>query len=729
MSQRRSAGTAPSFLGPWVRRAYALACLMCLGAPRLGLAQSSDPLGGTLTDLPPGVPAAPSTGLRAYERFNTHSGEPELSSRDISIPGNGGLPIELYRSYSFTAGEQRDPGFQLKRSIREAGYNLPGELACAGRPCASGAYSSIALITGNLYLMQYNEYNASSGLSRPGGLWRFAVAPEIEVRAHSAYFNAPPRWDAGTQLPINLAESNDVDFMYGGICGTVTTYGGRAIEFVVTLRHPDGARETLARRRSGADAVLRSQGNWELRCDSAGNPRLKLFSPRGVRYDLGLEVRANPNVEPARWLVTRATDLRTLEAVTISYDHTHPRFVHPTRIEGSDGRWLDLVYDTAFNASGVVRAYPAHLSFGVARNPVQLVVEPVLVEVRTPLGSWRYEYAEPSSDSPILYPIQSRAFLPPARRALLSVVGPPAPNSPEPVVTWRFTYHAAWNADDPVLRTAVAAGDQRLATVTEPAGGRVSYTLENGPDTSPARVQWEMSWPPTQAQFCGPFALRSGTFDRYCIEHWTELNVRYRASDSAAKATQQLRLKTRTTSDGATWQYSYQPGAAGALDRTTVRSVSTGVTDTYLHYGEAFFGAALAPTGGAPPPTTNDTWLLGQLREHQRSGDDGEVMTTTLGWQPRTYAPGPRYYRGAGWRVDDAWYAPMLASRRVSIEGGSSVSATYSDPTEYGSPQRIELEGPDPSAADGLIRRERLLTYYTDTDRWLIDFPKDEITR
>lgn len=691
------------------------------------------------------IPAPAQGSLwRPYERWDSYTGEVTLAFRDIHLPGNGGLPIELYRTYQWSDGGVRDPGFQFSHSARKKGFYSANEMVCLVSPptgqcvCTVGACPTSVQKTGESYDLVYPETNPSTGLLKPGGRWRFAIAPEVEIQAFGSYFQSQRKWDPSTKLPVTQAVT--VNALYAALCGNGTlVHGGRTVELQALIRHPAGSMEELARKGAG---TLRAASNWELRCTS-GTPRLQLFAPSGVRFDLGQEVAASAVTPAAHWLATKATNLRTGASYAIAYDTTDARFIRPTTITGSDGRVLTLGYDTS--VSSVSRPYPAFLRpTWISALDVSLPVEPALTSATVGTSVWTYGYNGLSQDAPLLPPKGSLPSTPPARRALASLQ-PPGANG-----VWRFEYQASWNPDTPEHRSSTTTiyGDQQLRAVVEPTGGRITYQI--APDLPqyrwrPAALSTETSWEVTMGRFCLAARTIYGGNDGECSNLWVQLSQRYLASDTAARQQYRASLVRREATDpwGAsssqvTFAYT-RATARDTYDVTTVKLTDVGrsrqiLDDTYYHVGEAYF-APVAQSGVTAPASTNDGWRIGLLAQHvvRETPDSAPRTTTTFEWTSRAFGTGPRYVRGISWHNDDAYNAPLLARRVTTREhaAGKAVvtSTVYGDFTVFGSPQTITREGPDPTSSGDRRARVTTLTYFTDPARWLIDLPKDETTR
>ncbi len=691
---------------------------------------------------------------RSYERFNPYTGELALTFRDIQLPGNGGLPIELYRSYRWTDGQRRDPGFQFKHTGLARGDYQANEIRClvGACVCSSGGCPTSPRAAGDAYNMEYTELNPSSGLLKPGGAWRFAVAPEVEVQAFGAYFQPVRKWAPSTRLPVT--QGVDLTYLHTALCASSTaSYGGRAVEVQVVVREASGSAMMMTKTATG---VLRSAGNWELRCGATtASPRLQLFAPDGIRYDLGQEVAASATAASARWLTTLATNLRTGASFAIAYDTSDARFIRPVTVTGSDGRVLTLVYDATTYPSVTLPYRSALRPSWISGFNVTLPVEPALIQARVGASTWTYEYNAPSQDAPLLAPTGSLAFTPPVRRALARFV-PPAGRRGNSTNAWKFQYRASWNPDLVEHRspaTSPVAGDQNLASLDEPTGGHVSYELALDAGDGrwlPAALATEVSWETPVSRFCLAFQTIYGGIDGACPTLWGNLNNSFLASDRAARQQYRGSLVRRVATDVAAEAAGNTSGRlettisytratqAGVPDRTTVRSSSPTrqlLDESYDHIGERYF-AAVAQGGVTAPAITDDGWLIGQLLQYiakPSATSAGPQLTTTYEWDRRTFASGPSYLRGINWHADAASYAGVLVKRtttRQEVTGPPVVTTvTYGDFTSYGNPQRIVSEGPDPSSPAKRRQRTTTLTYYTNTARSLIDLPKNQVTQ
>lgn len=580
------------------------------------------------------------------------------------------------------------------------------------------------------YQFRYYRPNPSTGLTRPGGQWKFSVAPEIVVSAAPVYFQSALTWQPGADLPVNQATAANTDFMWGGACGSVTTYAGRNIEFAVTLRLPDGTSLLLARDSTQVPVVLRSSTNWELRCIAGGSPRFVLYSPQGVRFEMGQESRASAFVSSARWQATRADDLRTNAWLKYIYDTQNPTFVVLDRVEASDGRWLQLSHDHSYDGSPVSLAYPSFLRpANSSVTPVELPVEPTLKTAATALATWTYEYNSPTLDSPILNAKGMRTSLPSAKRSLKRVI------LPESGGAWAFAYGEPWNPDIVSHRGAANVGDQQLLTLTEPTGGVVTYQMEFGPAQMYALLPAEKAWRVLVGTFCSPVRLKSGYYDPACLREYMDLQSVLAAGEQAVRTHSGLRIHSRSattasaSSDGGTWVFEYERSAVeGQFDTTTVTEPG-GYKRTYEHYGEKYFKASTVPsTGVASPAATNDAWAVGLLYRNTQYQDQTKTVKLsekTFDWAMRQYGAGPFWLRGSNWHVDDAKYAAQLVGTK-SVNDGVAMATSYADITLRGSPQTISQYGPNELGV--MNRRVQSVTYHTDEARSLIEIPKDETT-
>lgn len=161
-------------------------------------------------------------------------------------------------------------------------------------------------------------------------------------------------------------------------------------------------------------------------------------------------------------------------------------------------------------------------------------------------------------------------------------------------------------------------------------------------------------------------------------------------------------VKTKTTSDGGSWSFSYTPGAIGSYDTTTVNGPS-GAT-VYRHVGPNF-----APSGSL--------WMVGLLMQRQV----GSSQTETYGWTPQVISP-QQLKRPGAWlatRFDGNTNAPMLSSKTINRDGATH-STSFSGFDSYGNPSTVVESGPNGGS------RTTTLTYFQNVSLWILKQLKNQ---
>ena len=161
-------------------------------------------------------------------------------------------------------------------------------------------------------------------------------------------------------------------------------------------------------------------------------------------------------------------------------------------------------------------------------------------------------------------------------------------------------------------------------------------------------------------------------------------------------------VKTKTTSDGGSWNFSYAPGAIGSYDTTTVNAPSG--TTVYKHAGPNY-----APSGSL--------WMVGLLMQKQV----GASQTETYGWTPQGISP-QQLKRPGAWlstRFDSNMNAPMLSSK-IIVRDGATHSTTFSGFDPYGNPTSVVESGPNGGS------RSTTLTYFQNLSLWILKQLKNQ---
>lgn len=163
-------------------------------------------------------------------------------------------------------------------------------------------------------------------------------------------------------------------------------------------------------------------------------------------------------------------------------------------------------------------------------------------------------------------------------------------------------------------------------------------------------------------------------------------------------------IKTKSTSDGGNWSFSYAPGNSITYDVTTVNS--PGGTTVYKHIGANYthYGTL---------------WSAGLLVEKQ----SGPTQIENYTWGSQRIS-GQKYKRPGAWqatRYDSDTNAPILTSKSILRDGASYVT-NFSSFDAYGNPQSIVETGPNGGS------RATTLTYYYNLALWIVRQPQNEVT-
>jgi YD repeat-containing protein len=262
--------------------------------------------------------------------------------------------------------------------------------------------------------------------------------------------------------------------------------------------------------------------------------------------------------------------------------------------------------------------------------------------------------------------------------------------------TWSYTY-----------LTPDANNSRTLSKVTLPTGLFWSYGYGSG--------AFLTAWPPSKIN-----PLNSATVANRRVTSLTYPNggtVTYEYGyfarsgnlDQTPLYTNGEQVVRRTLSTGPSWSYVYTPGNSGQYD-TTIETGPDGVT-TYKFMGVNYAKAATSTI----PPYQNNAWRVGQLME--RTLPSGS--TETYIWTPRVIANIYTLIRDTGAVHDEKVWAADLAQKTITRDGATYTTA-YSNYDVYGNPGTIVESGPNGGA------RTTTLTYFNDSNKWIIGKLKDE---
>lgn len=244
------------------------------------------------------------TGLIGVDEF---SGALSSSIRELSLPGNGGMSIDVYRRYESArvVAAAWDDQFMYGVSVKKY------------FPAETGAFGPY-----------------------PG--WSITAAPTVSISV-----GHQPHPDFAKHMTDGLDKLCTGEPFRADNNGTSGRYG-TTILYTMTL--PDGRQEVLVPTSTG---VVQSRSGWKMTCIGGTGGTHYLNSPDGNRYILGKKYN-NWNtevVDSLDWtvLVVAATRQEDVNGNWIQFDYTdvlergaqRPRL---SRVTSSDGRELNFSY-------------------------------------------------------------------------------------------------------------------------------------------------------------------------------------------------------------------------------------------------------------------------------------------------------------------------------------------------------------------------------------------------
>lgn len=162
-------------------------------------------------------------------------------------------------------------------------------------------------------------------------------------------------------------------------------------------------------------------------------------------------------------------------------------------------------------------------------------------------------------------------------------------------------------------------------------------------------------------------------------------------------------VRTKTSSDGGSWTFTYTPGSSNVYDTTAVATPAG--TVTYKH-----IGANYALSGSV--------WRIGLLMEKSIAG----LQTETYAWSSLKISDENNLRQGAfPSRIDTEVYAPVLTQKTI-VRDGVTYRTTLSNHDTYGNPRTVVEAGPNGGS------RTTTLSYYINTTRWILRQVDDETT-
>ncbi|MEX5569439.1 hypothetical protein Q1J55_16645 [Pseudomonas syringae] len=234
---------------------------------------------------------------------------------------------------------------------------------------------------------------------------------------------------------------------------------------------------------------------------------------------------------------------------------------------------------------------------------------------------------------------------------------------------WKYAYHPGEWFQIAVSNESYAndqrAAARKLISIEQPSGGKTTY---------------EYSYVDLEGRLGGRFV-------------WSRFERISRKIDAA----------------GNHWAYAYNRGNIGQYDSTVI----TGPDGTTLH---EFIGPgySIATDGNT---INNTVWSIGSPVKITRP--DGSYETYK--WQQRFISHGREYVFELGVVTDDTIWAADL-QERTFVRDGATYSSHYSNYDAYGNPGILTETGPN---SDG---RTTTLTWYNNTDKWIIGRPIDQMS-
>ncbi|WP_455925919.1 hypothetical protein [Pseudomonas putida] len=541
------------------------------------------------------------------DEVDPYTGDLIIHHKDLTLKGNGGLDIEVWRRYDMAA--------------------------------ASGGLRS--------------THNQSYRWTALGPGWTLGVAPRI---SSPNFYIA----NQGALGPVTYQTPSLALLCSGTVLGHTT------LTMSLTLQMPDGTSQEII-----GDAPYHgvTANNWRVQCISNN---VTATSPLGVTYDFGAyadrkigvyAVSTNDNhsvLTSSSGYPTLATfpsltenylDPKTatdLSGNTLTYTYKQFGTAIPSWAPGASKGPLSLLPTDVTKIES-----PSSLLSSVTSSDGRVVnfqydsTSGRLSSMTDALGHvWTYTYLAPDSNN---------------SRVLSSVKLPTGD-------VWSYGYTAG--AYNPNIEygnsTDVTANARKLATLTYPAGGVVSYHY-------------------------GYYDLRS------TIGEINNGNGSYTYTYVSGE-----RVSKRSLSTGESWSYAYTRGSVGVYDATVVTGPDGDTTYRYL-------GAAYAAQTDLGTSYQNVGWEIGSLMSKTHPGGGSEVYE----WQPRLVSSAGYQLLDLGFIRDSASWIPVMKSRVITQDGGT-YKTELSNFDAYGNPGvRIET-GPL-----GDIRTTNY-SYSNDADKWLI---------
>ena len=368
------------------------------------------------------------------------SGNLTSSLREVFVPGNGGLNIEIHRRYDATMQRQ--------------------ELWAK-----SGQFVGMSAL--NLKEAEYAPF----GTATQG--WSLIAAPVVSIRmvkSGSSFYPAATMTDSSNKICSGLQFRQ---FLTPDATGGYGTYGDY-ISYIVTL--PTGEREALVPMQTG---VAQSRSGWKLTCSGGTGGVHTLRSPMGMKYTLGRKFVNNRADFPDGQVATKTPSATTAAApggrIRPSNVWTDEFQFLTTQQEDLRGNTLTYTY-TDMNEKGFTRPQLSSISAGDGRQ-VSFVYEAVAGSTASN-GYIRLQQISAGSGAAWQYGYDTRG--------LLATVSGPGGR------VWRLEYFPFTNFEPatPLISGTAThtqpnwAKSNLLKKITIPSGGSISV------DYAPSELWW-----------------------------------------------------------------------------------------------------------------------------------------------------------------------------------------------------------------------------------------------
>lgn len=444
------------------------------------------------------------------------------------------------------------------------------------------------------------------------------VAPNLSVLL--------PRtpWGLGWTLHMGrVLRSDDTSI---GRTADICTDGGTGDDTLnnAILELPDGSQQVLFVNNTSFSRFITKE-QWVANCITGG---LEVISPNGTHYRMDRRFDGGS-----------------------TYTDNLDRAWYPSRITDRNGNYLDITYNSVSSGkdaliSGISASDGRSVTFGYSGSTATTIQ---LSSISTNGQTWYYGYTAVSGVSG-------------GYQHLTSVTRPDSSQ-------WRYAY---WS------RSAGAAGDKVLQTMTHPYGGTATFDY---------------------GYRCFMPISCSTVYDTF-----NSLVVTSRTTGGTDVAS-------------GTWNYSYAPSTTE--DVTTV--TFPGGSYRYTHYG------SMLVFGGSDIPGQR-LWHLGLLKQKEVYNGSTLVRRETYTWQPSAPISGELYKRPpydgsqsslSGFSyADNAVYMPVL-TQKVTYQDGTNYTTTYSNFDASNNPRTI--------TETGQASRTTNLTYFPRTaGQNIVRLVKDE---